>query len=79
MRPTSLLVVALTTAVLAPAAALRRLPDPRRLERGDRGDVPGYVMIAFMTALIVLAVLTVARPALEGLFQDAIDSVGDST
>ena len=41
----------------------------------DRGDVPGWVMLTLMSAVLVAGLLLIARPALEGLFQDAIDRV----
>lgn len=49
----------------------------RRAERDhpDRGDVPGWVMLTLMSAVLVAGLLLIARPALEGLFQDAIDRV----
>jgi len=41
---------------------------------GDRGDVPGWVMIAVMTAGLVLAILVPFRatiiPAMTGAIQD---------
>lgn len=47
----------------------------RRLHREERGDVPGWVMITLMSAVLVAGLLAVAQPALQGLFQDAIDQV----
>ena len=41
----------------------------------DRGDVPGWVMLTLMSAVLVAGLLLIARPALEGLFQDAINRV----
>ena len=41
----------------------------------DRGDVPGWVMLTLMSAVLVAGLLLIARPALEGLFQDAISRV----
>ena len=41
----------------------------------ERGDIPGWVMVVLMTAAIVAAVWAIAQPALEGMFQDAIDEV----
>ena len=41
----------------------------------ERGDVPGWVLITLMTAGIVVAIWTVASPALVGLFQSALDRV----
>lgn len=59
-------------AVLASINALRsRLTDDDR----DRGDVPGWVMLTLMSAVLVAGLLLIARPALEGLFQDAINRV----
>lgn len=41
---------------------------------GDRGDVPGWVMIAVMTAALVVAILVPFRntiiPAMTGAIQD---------
>ena len=59
-------------AVLTLGNALRsRLMD----DNGDRGDVPGWVMLTLMSAVLVAGLLLIARPALEGLFQDAINRV----
>lgn len=41
----------------------------------ERGDVPGWVMITLMSAVLVAALLAIASPALEGLFNEAIDRV----
>jgi hypothetical protein len=41
----------------------------------DRGDVPGWVMITLMSAVLVMGLLAVAGPALEGLFNQAINRV----
>lgn len=41
----------------------------------ERGDVPGWVMITLMSAVLVAALLAVASPALEGLFNEAINRV----
>ncbi len=60
----------ITLLVLATVTAL--LP-PR--EDQERGDVPGWVMITLMSAVLVAALLAIAGPALEGLFNQAIDQV----
>lgn len=44
-------------------------------EDPERGDVPGWVMITLMSAVLVAALLAVASPALEGLFNEAINRV----
>ena len=46
-------------------------PDHR-----ERGDVPGWVMITLMSAVLVAALLALAGPALEGLFNQAMQKVG---
>ncbi|MFW6187740.1 MAG: hypothetical protein ACOC84_07080 [Actinomycetota bacterium] len=44
----------------------------------DRGDVPGWVMLTLMSAVLVAGLLLVAQPALEGLFQDAMARVSQN-
>lgn len=46
-----------------------------RIKRNERGDVPGWVMITLMSALLVAALLAIAGPRLEELFNQAIDRV----
>jgi hypothetical protein len=50
-------------------------PDGSRDNR-ERGDVPGWVMITLMSAVLVAALLALAGPALEALFNQAMDKVG---
>lgn len=52
----------------------RRPEDPG--DHPERGDVPGWVMITLMSAVLVAALLALAGPALEGLFNQAMDKVG---
>jgi hypothetical protein len=49
----------------------------RRLRSGggDRGDVPGWVLVTLMTAGLVTALWVVAGDALGRVFEDAITSV----
>jgi hypothetical protein len=42
---------------------------------GDRGDVPGWVLVTLMTAGLVTALWFIAQPALEKVFNDSISSV----
>ncbi|MGO4491664.1 hypothetical protein AB4Y86_06180 [Arthrobacter sp. 2YAF22_2] len=48
----------------------------RGQDLGERGDVPGWVMITLMSAVLVAALLALAGPALEGLFNQAMQKVG---
>jgi hypothetical protein len=41
----------------------------------DRGDVPGWVMVTVMTAALVVAIATIATPALQTMFTTAINKV----
>ena len=41
----------------------------------ERGDVPGWVMITLMSAVLVAAILVVAQDALLELFESAIAQV----
>ena len=41
----------------------------------ERGDVPGWVMITMMTAILVAALLVVAQDALVAMFQSAMAKV----
>ena len=43
----------------------------------ERGDVPGWVMITLMSAVLVAALLALAGPALEAMFNQAMDKVGN--
>lgn len=63
-----------TAAVSGPATGGSR---PRGGDHPERGDVPGWVMITLMSAVLVAALLALAGPALEGLFNQAMDKVGN--
>jgi hypothetical protein len=41
----------------------------------DRGDVPGWVLITLMTAGLVVLIWAFAGPALQGVFEQAMDRV----
>lgn len=73
MTKLSLRVVA--TLALLWSGGLDRLRQPVRSDDGERGDVPGWVMITLMSAVLVAGILALAKPALEGLFNDAIGRV----
>jgi hypothetical protein len=53
---------------------LGRTKDDRQ-----RGDVPGWVMITIMSAVLVVAVLAVAKTALPNLFQTSVNTVSSQT
>lgn len=42
----------------------------------ERGDVPGWVMITMMTAILVAGLLVVAQDALIGMFNNAMARIG---
>jgi hypothetical protein len=43
--------------------------------RGDRGDVPGWVMVTVMTAVLVVAILGIFEPQIKDALSGIIDSV----
>lgn len=43
---------------------------------GERGDVPGWVMITMMTAILVAGLLVVAQDALINMFNNAMSRIG---
>ena len=51
------------------------LVSRRRTGGHERGDVPGWVLITVMTAGLVAGLWAIAGPALEGMLQQALDSV----
>lgn len=55
-------------------AALGRLRGPDR----DRGDVPGWVMVTVMSAILVVAIIAIFEPQIKSAITSAIDSVTSS-
>jgi hypothetical protein len=55
--------------------ALLLLALPREPGRGERGDVPGWVLVTVMTAGLVAALWAIAGPALSQMLTDALSSV----
>jgi hypothetical protein len=51
-------------------------PNASIHDHPERGDVPGWVMITLMSAVLVAALLALAGPALETMFNQAMDKVG---
>ncbi|MEX5264281.1 hypothetical protein RF640_09635 [Kocuria sp. CPCC 205231] len=60
------------------ALTLAALRERLAADDPDRGDVPGWVMLTLMSAVLVAGLLLVAQPALEGLFQDAMARVSQN-
>jgi hypothetical protein len=65
----------------APSSGRRDVGDrrnvPNAADHPERGDVPGWVMITLMSAVLVAALLALAGPALETMFNQAMDKVGN--
>jgi type VI protein secretion system component VasF len=53
-----------------------RLHAPQELERGD---VPGWVMITLMTAVIVVLIWGIASSSLQNLLSSAFSKVTDQS
>lgn len=56
---------------------LHSLSRPLRSD-GERGDVPGWVMVVVMTAALVIAILIPFREAIVEAVQNALNSVTGS-
>jgi hypothetical protein len=57
---------------------LRTAFDRPRGEDAERGDVPGWVMVTVMSAILVVAILAVFEPQIKNAITHAIDSVTNS-
>lgn len=73
MKPISTAVHRAATLVLTVALALMASVDRRA--RSDRGDVPGWVMITMMTAIVVIVLLGVFQEAVVNAVKNAFDSI----
>lgn len=62
---------------MQPQGALPALHCNGAYDHPERGDVPGWVMITLMSAVLVAALLALAGPALESMFNQAMDRVGN--
>lgn len=65
-RTTLTVLIALAIASVLALRLNNKQDDP------ERGDVPGWVMITMMSAVLVAAILAIAQPALTKMFNDAI-------
>jgi hypothetical protein len=46
-----------------------------RADGAERGDVPGWVMVTVMTAILVVAILGIFEPQIRSALSGIIDSV----
>lgn len=78
IRQGTALMAALGSRLGAAASSIRLLRSRGRTnsDHAERGDVPGWVMITLMSAVLVAALLALAGPALEAMFNQAMDTVG---
>lgn len=53
----------------------RSLTRWRRRSTQERGDVPGWVLITLMTAMLVTVLFAVASERLQALFEQAMSSL----
>lgn len=69
------------TVAIRPATAVSATPvrpEPRShppVPERERGDVPGWVMITMMTAIVVIVLLGVFQDAVVNAIQNAFDSI----
>ena len=59
----------------SPTALVVRAHSRVLADDGERGDVPGWVMIVLMTASLVVAIWGVARDRLVGIVGSALSTV----
>ena len=52
--------------------------DRRRSDDPERGDVPGWVMVTVMTAILVVAILGIFEPQLRSALNGIIDRVSNA-
>lgn len=59
----------------AVVAAVRRAGGPGAR---DRGDVPGWVMVTVMSAILVVAIIGVFEPEIKSAITNAVESVSNT-
>ena len=70
--------MAITLNLLTTLAGHFGEPEPDGPRRRDRGDVPGWVMITVMTAIVVVALVSIFGKEVQDAITKAFSSVGDS-
>jgi hypothetical protein len=50
----------------------------RATAESDRGDVPGWVMVTVMTAILVVVILGIFEPQIKDALAGIIDSISGS-
>lgn len=48
---------------------------PTQPDEGERGDVPGWVLITLMTVALVIGIWAIAGPQLQNMLEQALSSV----
>ena len=76
-QATATFLTTLTLTVLARVNTPTATSGDRDRDR-DRGDVPGWVMITVMTAIMVIALLAVFRGQVVAAVQNAFESVSNA-
>jgi hypothetical protein len=66
---------ALTAAMTLQRGWATSAAPPARRPSHDRGDVPGWVMITMMTAIVVIVLLGVFQEAVVTAVKNAFDSI----
>lgn len=67
--------IAITFLAAAVAPPPTEAPHRRFQPRSERGDVPGWVMITMMTAIVVIALIAVFRDAVVDAVTNAFNSI----
>lgn len=62
------------TLMLLPDVLRRRRPGDTDRDT-DRGDVPGWVMVTVMSAILVVAILGIFEPQIKSALSGILDSV----
>ncbi|MBC7463860.1 MAG: hypothetical protein H7227_06340 [Actinobacteria bacterium] len=69
-------VAALKVATVAHAAQRRfKANIPAEIAEGERGDVPGWVLVVLMTTGLVTAIWTIAAPRLSSILRNSLDAM----